>query len=140
MKVYYTERPEGGGYRLEFAPQLRGFVMIDRTKLQYTRLGSDVVRNYAEREVAEKLWQTLQELARYKRENIQFIRVDDLDMKTLNEEKQKAACQARVWKMAYNGAAARCSEEEKELHHLQILYRNHFKRQRRKNRKKRSGR
>lgn len=114
MQVYYTERPEGGGYRLEFAPQLRGFVMIDRTKLQYTRLGSDVVRNYTEREVAEKLWQTLQELVWYKRENIQFIKVDNLNLKTLNEVK--------------------------ELNHLRILYRNHFKRQRRKSRKKRSGR
>lgn len=137
MQVFYTERIEGSCHRLDFAPQLRGVVAIDRLQLQYTRLGGDVVRNYAKREISEKLWQTLQELARYNRENIQFIRVDYLDMKTLNEEKQKAECQARVWKMAYNGATAQYSEKEKELHHLQILYRNHFKRLRRKNRRNR---
>lgn len=80
---------------------------------------------------------SLRELVRSRRECGQFIKVDDLDIKTLNEEKQKAECEARVWKMAYNGADARCSEKEKELHHLRILYRNHFKRQRRKTRRNR---
>lgn len=114
MKVYYTERPEEGGYRLEFAPQLRWFVAMDQQELQYSRLGSDVVRDYAEREAAEKFWQMLQELAQSKREDVQFIKVDDLNLKTPNEVK--------------------------ELNHLRILYRNHFKRQRRENRKKRSRR
>lgn len=170
MQVFYTERIEGSCHRIEFAPQLRGFVAIDRLQLQYSRLGGDVVRNYTEREISEKLWQylygdiyrnlemllccgipcdtqfflkwhdrlhSLRKLVRSKQEGGQFIRVDDLDMKTLNEEKQKAECQARVWKMAYNGADAQCSEKEKELDHLRILYRNHFKRQRRKTRRNR---
>lgn len=170
MQVYYTERIKGCCHWFEFAPQLREFVAIDRMELQYNRLGDDVVRNYAEREVAEKLWQhlygdiyhnlemllccgipcnlqafrkwhdklhSLRELVRSRRECGQFIKVDDLDIKTLNEEKQKAECEARVWKMAYNGADAQCSEKEKELDHLRILYRNHFKRQRRKTRRNR---
>lgn len=170
MQVYYTERIKGCCHWFEFAPQLREFVTIDRMELQYNRLGDDVVRNYAEREVAEKLWQhlygdiyhnlemllccgipcnlqafrkwhdklhSLRELVRSRRECGQFIKVDDLDIKTLNEEKQKAECEARVWKMAYNGADAQCSEKEKELDHLRILYRNHFKRQRRKTRRNR---
>lgn len=125
MQVFYTERIEGSCHRLDFAPQLRGFVAIDRLQLQYTRLGGDVVRNYTEREISEKLWQylygdiyrnlemllccgipgdpqfflkwhdrthSLQKLVRSKLEGWQFIRVDDLNMKTLNEEKQKAEC------------------------------------------------
>lgn len=110
MQVYYTERIEGNCHRFEFAPQLRGVVAMDQQELQYSRLGSDVVRDYAEREAAEKFWQMLQELAQSKREDVQFIKVDDLNLKTPNEVK--------------------------ELNHLRILYRNHFKRQRRKNRKR----
>lgn len=112
MQVYYTERIEGNCYRLEFAPQLHGFVMIDRIELQYNRLDGDAVMEYTAREAAEKFRQTLQELAQDKRGNVRFIKVDDLNLKTLNEE----------------------------LNHLRILYRNHFKRQRRENRKKRSRR
>lgn len=126
MQVYYTERIKGCCHWFEFAPQLREFVAIDRMELQYNRLGDDVVRNYAEREVAEKLWQhlygdiyhnlemllccgipcnlqafrkwhdklhSLRELVRSRRECGQFIKVDDLDIKTLNEEKQKAECE-----------------------------------------------
>ena len=113
-QVYYTERIEGNCHQFEFAPQLRLGVAIHQAELQYNRLGGDAVMEYAAREAAEKFWQTLQELAQNERENVQFIKVDNLNLKTLNEAK--------------------------ELNHLRILYRNHFKRQRRKNRKKRSGR
>lgn len=112
MQVYYMERIEGNCHQFEFAPQLRGVVAVDRMELQYNSFGCDVVRNYAEREVAEKFRQTLQELAHSLPGNVQFIKVDDLNPKTLNEE----------------------------LNHLRILYQNHFKRQRRKSRKKRSRR
>lgn len=114
IQVYYTEWIEGNCHRFEFAPQLRGVVAVDRMELQYNLFGCDAARNYAEWEVAEKFRHTLQELAQDKREAVQFIKVDNLNLKTPNEVK--------------------------ELNHLRILYRNHFKRQRRKNRKKRSGR
>lgn len=125
MQVFYTERAEGSCNQLDFALQLRGVVATDRLQLQYTRLGGDVVKNYTEREISEKLWQylygdiyrnlemllccgipgdqqsflklrdrmhSLRKLVRSKLEGGQFIRVDDLNMKTLNEEKQKAEC------------------------------------------------
>lgn len=112
MQVYYTERIEGNCHWFEFAPQLRWSVTIDGMELRCHRLGGDAVMEYTAQETAGKFWQMLQELAQSKREAIQFIKVDDLNPKTLNEE----------------------------LNHLQILYRNHFKRQRRKNRKRRSRR
>lgn len=136
MQVYYTERIEGNRHWFEFAPQLRYSVAVDRIDLQDHRLGGDIVMEYTAREAAEKLWQTLQELAQDKQGNVRFIKVDELDMKTLNEKKRIAECQAFMWKMIYDGATARRSEKEKELNHLRILYRNHFKRQRRKSRKK----
>ena len=114
MQVYYTERIEDNCHQFEFVPQLRGVVAVDRIELQDHRLGGDAVMEYAAREAAEKFWQTLQELAQNERENVQFIKVDNLNLKTLNEAK--------------------------ELNHLRILYQNHFKRQRRKSRKKRSRR